>query len=495
MMADRRWLAFVLAITMLTAACDRGPGRPSMRDDLQRALDDMDKDLLRIVAINSQGSAPGPTANAIIAYVNLSLELQRDHDFGDWNGPTVGTLASTLGATDRGVRGIRDGGNAAGDRLLVYASAIYARHEEGWRYGGGADPAQGVPDAPRRIGEAPSLAAQLEEILARTQANAETSRARLLERKLSAALADVKREIAALELGAVVAGGPAGGEYAKISEALAQLAVARGMPLVRVNSAGSVENARLVDAGDVALGLVQSDVLALAFSGKGPFAAGEPLSKIVTLAALYPEPVHVVVAEDSSIAALGDLAGKRVAVGEPASGTRHSARQVLQAHGLVFDDLAIIDESDLERAASLLEKNKIDAMFVTIGAPAGELRRLASRRAIRLIGLDESAITNLVTRQRSYVRHAIARGTYRGQSSAVRTVATTAVLVTRTTTEDDFVKSILRVVFFELDYQAAGSFQGGLISPKTALRALPIPLHPAAEDYYAEITRPYSPKR
>ena len=486
MLRSRTGVALSL-LALLLIACERGPDTASVRADLQGALDGMDDGLLRVIELKPQGTGPASAGDKLVSYSNVSLELQRDHDFGSWNGPTVGTLVSILGATAKGVSGIKDGGNAAGDRFYVYASAVYALDDGTWRYLGGGPPTPDSASPTGQVGAAASLVAQLEAVLARGQANEATSSAYLAERELAKALADIQQQIAQAEAGSVFASGPMGGEYAKIALGLSELAAARGLRLAVYHSDGSVENARLVHSGDVALGIVQSDVLALAYAAEGPFATGEPLFDIVALAALYPEPVHVIVPADSVVTKLDDLAGKRVAMGGPASGTRLTAQRVLEAHGMQLVDLGGIDDSDLETAAARLVRGDIDAMFATIGAPAGELRRLAVRRAIRLLPLDDAAVGELITKQRSYVRYVIPRSTYRGQLEAVPTVATTAVLVAPRSTLDSLVESVLQTMFFEFDYGAAGSLQGGLISPQTAMRGLPLPLHLAAQRFYADL--------
>ena len=486
-MIRRGAIPAVLLAAVLMQACDRGPDGQSVRDDMQRALDGMEPGLLRIVGFNPQGSGPAVKPGELVVYANVSLELERGHDFGTWDGPAVGTLASALGATDKGIRGIKDGGNAAGERLRVYASGIYATGDDGWHYRGGGAPVLRGPAGAALAAPGEPIVAQIQAILTRMQANDDASRAKLLERSLTRALAEIQRQVTEAESGAIVAGGPAGGEYAAIAGGLERLFARRGTRLAVFHSDGSVENARLVHAGDVAFAIVQSDVLALARAGQGPFATAEPLIGIVALAALYPEPVHVIVPEDSPVRTIADLAGKRVALGGPESGTRYTAVRVLEAHGLRLDGLGKIDDSELETAAARLASGAVDAMFATIGAPSGALRRLASRRAIRLLPLDEAAIVGLLADGRGYVRHDIPRSTYRGQRESVPTIATTAVLVARPDADDDLVERALEVVFFELDYEAAGTLQGGMIAPRTATRGLTLPLHDAAQRFYAAL--------
>ena len=104
MMRCRLTLVLMALFVVALAGCDRGPAPTALQADMQAALDAMEANLLRVVSLRPQGSAPGAAANETIAYANVVVELTRNHDFGAWGGINVGTLASTLGATAAGIR-------------------------------------------------------------------------------------------------------------------------------------------------------------------------------------------------------------------------------------------------------------------------------------------------------------------------------------------------------------------------------------------------------
>ncbi len=105
-------------------------------------------------------------------------------------------------------------------------------------------------------------------------------------------------------------------------------------PMQVATSDGSVENVLLIDRGGARLGIVQSDAAAAAVTGAGLFAGTGPLAHLRAAARLFPEPVHVVVRADSGITSLPELAGRRVALGAVSSGTRQTARRLLEAAGV-----------------------------------------------------------------------------------------------------------------------------------------------------------------
>ena len=54
---------------------------------------------------------------------------------------------------------------------------------------------------------------------------------------------------------------------------------------------------------------------------------------------LYPNSVHVLVSRNSPARSLADLAGGRISVGSAGAGTEQTARQILAAYGLSYDDI------------------------------------------------------------------------------------------------------------------------------------------------------------
>ena len=73
--------------------------------------------------------------------------------------------------------------------------------------------------------------------------------------------------------------------------------------------------------------------------------------------------------------------------------------------------------------------------------------------------------------------------TYPGQSDSVETVAATALLLATAALPDSTVEAVLGEVYGGIDFVAAGSIAGALISKATARVGLTLPLHPAAERF------------
>ncbi|HSK41984.1 MAG TPA: TAXI family TRAP transporter solute-binding subunit, partial [Arenibaculum sp.] len=131
-----------------------------------------------------------------------------------------------------------------------------------------------------------------------------------------------------------------------------------------------------------------------------------------------------------------------------------------------------------------LATGEVDAIVSVINAPARLFQRLAARPGIRLVPLEDQAIAELAGRSDSLVPLVLPVGTYPRQAEAIPTVAVTALLVAREAMPEIEVTAILDTVFDEIDFMAAGSAAGALISRSSAAIGLSIPLHPAAEAYF-----------
>jgi len=155
-----------------------------------------------------------------------------------------------------------------------------------------------------------------------------------------------------------------------------------GLLAVAQTTQGSLENLRLINNGQIDSGFAQADLAGWAYAGSNIFPDAGPMLKLRAIASLFPESLHLVVLADSPIHSVADLAGKKVALGEPGSGTIANTRVLLA--GMNFGD------SDLVRAylppaeaVEALKTGKIDAFFQVGVVPIPAISELAMTTPIR----------------------------------------------------------------------------------------------------------------
>ena len=478
----------VLALA-LPLGCARGPDEAALRKEVEEKLTkQVSPGLLELTAFNRKGSAPLPAgesgASRLVVYYSADLRFKQDMDFAGWDKMSPKSLAFALGATEKGLFGVKQQ-NKSGDPLHVYGTSTYEWTNDAWK--STAPATTGVSPAPDTDNTAPpSRSKQLIDKLAAMvnvgPAGLDPQQDAIISDELDRATGAISRRLERRKQVYTVASGPGGGEYARFGSAFVET-VKKARPELgvrHVQTQGSVENARLLARGGADYAIVQGDVAAQALAGQGPFAQGGPLTSLRALGSLFPEAVHLVVLPDSPIKAVGDLRGKRVDIGAPQSGTRGSALAVLAAHGVPVAELREASEGPPERAVRRLIAGQLDALFVTIAPPARSLQDLAAKKGLRLVPLGPDEVTRLVGERAGLVAMTIPANTYPGQGEPVATVATAALLVTTADSPDGEVEKIVGVIYGGADIAAAGSAEAVKVSRDSALRGITIPLHPGA---------------
>lgn len=283
-----------------------------------------------------------------------------------------------------------------------------------------------------------------------------------------------------------IAGGGVTGVYHDYGENLAAV-ISRDLDAdaAVLETNGSVDNLRLIAAGDAQLGFAQSDAIADALAGTGDFDRPLPIR---AAARLYDEYVHVVVRADSGIRHVSELAGRTVSLGGPGSGVSVVARRVLEA-----SDVRVADVDDAElglnAAITALIDARIDGFFWVGGLPTPGIRQLAGRLPIRLLSIDADVVERADAAHAGVYRSAeFPVGTY---GSDEPTVAMTVpnYLVTAADVPDALVRDVLAELFAARPEIARHVPAAALLDRRLAIFTDPVPLHPGAAEYYRESRR------
>ncbi len=262
---------------------------------------------------------------------------------------------------------------------------------------------------------------------------------------------------------------------------------APGLIATAMSSNGSVANVNGIAGGTIESGFSQSDVAYWAYTGTGIWEDQEPVEGLRAIANLYPESIHLVASADSGIATVSDLAGKRVSLDEPGSGTLVDARIILEAAGLTEDD---IEPEYLKpgQAADRMRDGAMDAFFFVGGFPAGAIAELASQDEIVIVPIDGDVASGIMGEFEFFSENTIPAGTYEGQDADVTTISVGAQWVTSADQPEELIYEITKALWNDntralLD---GGHAKGAEITAETALDGVGIPLHPGAQRFYEE---------
>lgn len=261
------------------------------------------------------------------------------------------------------------------------------------------------------------------------------------------------------------------------------------------SSGGSKDNILALYQGEAEIAWVQNDVMSYAYNGDD-FFAGTVADNFSAIGAVYPEVVQLVVAKDSGIESVKDLAGHNVSVGPSGSGHYFNALQILEINGMTIDDIKPQYLSNSEVIESFQNK-QIDAFFLTAAYPHATVTDVSLKREIEVIGFSEDEIMALQSMYSFYVTDMIPAGTYEGVDTDKLVPAISAVLVVRDDVPEEVVYNLTKVLFENSDEltNAKKSF----ISVEFAIEGIPVKaadaeagvtigsFHPGALKYYKEI--------
>ena len=150
----------------------------------------------------------------------------------------------------------------------------------------------------------------------------------------------------------------------------------RVLPVIGKGGGQNIKDVRFLKGID--LGITQSNLLPYY---KKTNELGVIDDKIVYIAKLFNEEMHVIVRADSGINSLDQLAGKRVNFSDVGSGTQLSTRDVFEKLGIKSVEVNM-GQAD---AFEALKKNEIAATVLIAGKPAGSMAKLKAADGFRIL--------------------------------------------------------------------------------------------------------------
>lgn len=253
------------------------------------------------------------------------------------------------------------------------------------------------------------------------------------------------------------------------------------------STGGSIYNLNTIRAGELDMGVVQSDWQYHAYNGSSRFKDQGGFTELRAVFSVHPEPFTVVARKDAGIKHFKDLKGKRVNIGNPGSGQRGTMEVVMQAMGWTNSDFALASELKSAEQSAALCDNKIDAMVFTVGHPSGSIKEATTSCDSVIVAVTGKAINKLV-KDNDYYRHAvIPGGMYRGTDKDVKTFGVGATFVSSTRTPTNTVYWVVKSVFENFDdFKKLHPAFANLDKKEMVRDGLSAPIHDGAMKYYRE---------
>lgn len=253
------------------------------------------------------------------------------------------------------------------------------------------------------------------------------------------------------------------------------------------STGGSIYNLNTIRAGELNMGVAQSDWQYHAYNGSSKFKSFGPNKELRAVFSVHPEPFTVVARKDSGIKNFRDLKGKRVNVGNPGSGQRGTMDVVLDAMGWKLSDFKLVSELKSAEQAQALCDNKVDAIVFTVGHPSATIKEATTTCDSVLVNVDGPEIEKLVEGFPYYRTASIPGGMYRGTENAVKTFGVGATFVSSTKTSPRVIYEVVKGVFNNFDeFRRLHPAFGKLKKEEMVKDGLSAPLHAGALKYYKE---------
>jgi len=281
-------------------------------------------------------------------------------------------------------------------------------------------------------------------------------------------------------------GGPPAGVFGIFATGMSTY-LAKAVPGLNITvaaTAGSVENVRRVDARDAELGIAFSSDLHEAFHGLEKF-QGKPLTNARAIGIVFMGVGHLVTYADSGIKTVEDLPGKRVAVGNPGSGTFATAERVLRTLGL-WDRITRVPLLGAA-AGEAMSEGKVDAYFWSGPAPDRVTTEAAARKPVRALDLYTAlARTDFFKQYPYFARYTFAPGAYRGIAEETPTVGVPALWIAHRDVAPALVQRMAAAIYSHEGHAHMLKVHAGAkdMVPERALLGITIPLHAGAEAHW-----------
>ncbi len=260
-----------------------------------------------------------------------------------------------------------------------------------------------------------------------------------------------------------------------------------GLVAIAQSSNASVANATGVQSGQMESGLAIAGIVHTAYNGQGKFDGQKKYDKLRVIANLFPEELHLVLPEGSSLKSLKDLKGKRVGIASAGSGTQVAVLQMLKEFGI---DRSNISESELNvsQSAEHMADGQLDAFFYVVGTPAAAFVQLAATKGMELYSFTDTEVETIQKALPYYYAETIPANTYEGVDYDTKSLAGGAQWMVSSDVSEQLVYDITKAMWNDSSKKlfSNGHPKARMIKIDTALSGVTIPLHAGAAKFYRE---------
>lgn len=246
---------------------------------------------------------------------------------------------------------------------------------------------------------------------------------------------------------------------------------------------GGVENVILAGEKRIVLGMTQSDVALHAFNGTREFS--RRYDNIRAVCGAHHLDMQVFALKKSRFSSIGDLKGKKVALGAPGGASMWVSHVILDRYRFTEGDFKP-QYLSFSNAIDALKDDKIDAVFYLSGGPSTALVELSEHVEISFLPIEREILGEIIASHPYWTFSEIAAETYPNLKINIPTIGVPCILVTHKDVSEDAIYSVVKSILEHTDEIAEDHPAGKEYSPENALRGITIPIHQGARKYFLE---------
>lgn len=208
---------------------------------------------------------------------------------------------------------------------------------------------------------------------------------------------------------------------------------------------GSIENIKLLRTGAVDFAFAQSNLALDAYKGEGHFLNADPFVEMIQLLKLHDEVLTVIAKDKDKILLFGDIDGRKISNGPGKSGSA----LIYLALSSYYDFKK--DPEDIEMAhedyAKSLCDGKIDAIIMMTGHPNALVNFITHSCDCDFVGIENEKLERFIRYNPAFKPYTISNKGYPGISKSQKSVATSAIFISRKSVPEEIVANFLN--YFE----------------------------------------------
>ena len=253
---------------------------------------------------------------------------------------------------------------------------------------------------------------------------------------------------------------------------------------------GSAENAMLLGKQEEEFGVMSSDTAYHAYNGIEEF-TGKRSPNLRAVTGGYVYLMNLIVPDESPLKSYKDIVGKRVATG-PVGGSYqiHFSRIMSAGYGIDIDKSTKQVHGNYNAQADFLKDGVIEALAQPSGTipetRGAAVYNLTIMKKVRFIPLDDEAMRKIMVKYPYFIKVVIPAGLFPNQDTSYTTLGVPVTVATHDKVSNEMVYKFVKTLY-ENKAEFLKAFPGGkeFVDPDK-IKALTIPLHPGALQYYKE---------